>query len=38
MTMNFISTILLGGCCAGALDFIGACVSNPDGATVTRVY
>jgi hypothetical protein len=28
MTMNFIRTILLGGCCAGALDFVGACVSN----------
>jgi len=28
MTTELIKTILLGGCCAGALDFIGACVSN----------
>lgn len=28
MTMELIKAILLGGCCAGVLDFIGACVSN----------
>ena len=38
MTMSFIRTILLGGCCAGVLDFIGACVSNYSrGVTPIRI-
>jgi hypothetical protein len=38
MTMNLLKTILLGGCCAGVLDFLGACVSNAArGVTPLRI-
>ncbi len=38
MTMNFIKIILLGGSCAGVLDFIGACLSNASrGVTPLRI-
>ncbi|MGH9844251.1 MAG: hypothetical protein ACREEM_36475 [Blastocatellia bacterium] len=38
MKQQFVQTILLGGLSAGALDFIGACVSNaPRGITPMRI-